>query len=83
MYACSAYPGSKANSCVYLRSLNVQPARLPCVKKMVGPHDLKQNATQEKNPFPDTVLHALSHGVICFLRVLASKTNNWKRVIGF
>ena len=31
-----------------------------------GLSDLKQNATQEKNPFPDTVLHALSHGVICF-----------------
>ena len=31
------------------------------------PSDLKQNGTQEKTPFSDTVFHTLSHGVFHFV----------------
>ena len=40
-----------------------------------GLSDLKQNGTQEKKPFSGTVLHALSHGVICFVASVSFKNH--------
>ena len=36
--------------------------------------DLKQNGTQEKTPFSDTVLHTLLHGVVRFVASVSLKT---------
>ena len=53
--------------------LNLPHVKLPAhLAKRLS--DLKQNGTQEKTPFFDTVFHTLSHGVLRFVASVSPKT---------
>ena len=41
--------------------------RYACAQLSECPSDLKQNGTQEKTPFSDTIFHTLSHDVFHFV----------------
>ena len=55
--------------------LRTKHATLDIAHLSKGTSDLKQKCTQLAAPFWDTVFHALSHGVIHFVRSVRSRNH--------